>query len=42
MYVKLSIDTKLGGDVHSLEGREALQSNLDSLEDWATTNPYEV
>ncbi|KAF4803571.1 hypothetical protein TURU_015070 [Turdus rufiventris] len=37
MYVKLSIDTKLGGAVDSLEGREALHSHLASLEGWATT-----
>ncbi|KAJ7425876.1 Arf-GAP with dual PH domain-containing protein 1 [Willisornis vidua] len=31
-------DTKLGGAVDSLEGREALQRNLDKAEDWAITS----
>lgn len=31
-------DTKLGEAVNSLEGREALQRDLNKLEDWAITN----
>ncbi|KAJ7406072.1 hypothetical protein WISP_136184 [Willisornis vidua] len=31
-------DTELGGGVDSLKDREALQRDLDKLENWATTN----
>ncbi|KAJ7425342.1 hypothetical protein WISP_23674 [Willisornis vidua] len=31
-------NTKLGGAVPSLEGREALQRDFDKLQDWAITN----
>jgi len=35
---KFADDTKLGGAVASTEGEEDLQSDVDKLENWASTN----
>lgn len=35
---KFANDTKVGGTVNSLEGREALRRDLDELEVWAITD----
>jgi len=42
MYAEFEDNTKLGGAVDSLEGREALQRDADKWECWAVTDHMEL